>query len=76
MLRPSFTRVVVTQYVPSGSTNAAICLLVTALAIMLRYVHNRENKKLGKAEAALSEEGAEAETTGGGRVAPGFRYVY
>lgn len=64
------------QYVPGGSTNAVICLLVAALAIVLRYLHKRENKKLEKAEAALSEEDAEAETTGGSRVAPGFRYVY
>lgn len=63
------------QYVPGGSTNAVICLVVSALAIVLRFVHKRENEKLEQAEVALSEDTG-AESIGGNRVAPGFRYVY
>lgn len=63
------------QYVPGGSVNAVMCLVVSALAILLRIVHKKENKKLEKAEEELAE-GTGAESTGGTRVAPGFRYVY
>lgn len=64
------------QYIPGGSVNAVICLVVSTLAIVLRFVHKRENSKLERAEAAVAEDGVGAESTGGTRVAPGFRYVY
>lgn len=38
------------QYVPGGSANAAVCVLVGALALGLRYIYKCENKKLEKAE--------------------------
>ncbi|KAK5161644.1 hypothetical protein LTR04_003931 [Oleoguttula sp. CCFEE 6159] len=60
------------QYVPGGSANAVICMGVGAMAIVLRFVHIRKNKKLAQADSmALSEE-AENDP---GRRATGFRYV-
>ncbi|KAK0705671.1 major facilitator superfamily domain-containing protein [Lasiosphaeris hirsuta] len=66
------------QYVPGGSTNAVVCLLVGSLAIALRYIHKWENKKLEKAEredAANAEAGVTADADVDRR-ALGFRYVY
>lgn len=66
------------QYVPGGATNSVVCLLVAALALVLRFVHIRENKKLEKAEREAEEAGGvESQAP----VAPdhppaGFRYVY
>ncbi|RMZ08949.1 hypothetical protein D0860_04457 [Hortaea werneckii] len=59
------------QYVPGGSANAAISLCVGLLALVLRWLHQWENKKLERAE----QEGAEEDGEGEQR-APGFRYVY
>lgn len=68
------------QYIPGGSTNAVVCLLVASLALGLRYLHQWENKKLEKAEEAVGEEGGDvgvADDAGGaGRRAVGFRYIY
>lgn len=68
------------QYIPGGSANTAICVLVALLALMLRYVHKWENKKLDRAE---NEANAVAEENGKGDLAatpelrePGFRYIY
>ncbi|KAK0638979.1 major facilitator superfamily domain-containing protein [Cercophora newfieldiana] len=66
------------QYVPGGSANAVICLLVASLGIALRYVHKWENKKLEKAEAedaANAENGVVADAAVDRR-AVGFRYIY
>lgn len=60
------------QYVPGGSANAVVSLAVVGLALMLRYIHLRENKKL---EAGERGEGNEEEE-GIGRRGEGFRYVY
>ena len=62
------------QYIPGGSTNAIICLLVGSLALVLRWLHIRENKKLEQAEqnraaGVVEEEGADVR-------ADGFRYIY
>ncbi|KAM0494984.1 hypothetical protein ACHAP8_008362 [Fusarium lateritium] len=65
------------QYIPGGSANTAICVLVALLALMLRYVHKWENKKLDKAEAeanAITEESGK--TTGSQLRESGFRYIY
>lgn len=72
------------QYVPGGSANTAICVLVAILALVLRYLHKWENKKLEKAE--LDDAAALAEGGGGEKTAPvdlkqerraaGFRYIY
>jgi hypothetical protein len=66
------------QYVPGGSTNSVICLLVGLLAIALRYIHKWENKKLEKAEiedATNAENGAVVDASVDRR-AVGFRYIY
>lgn len=63
------------RYIPGGSANAAISVSVAILALVLRFIHQRENKKLEKAEAeSLQDEPAE-ERAGDMRI-PGFRYVY
>ncbi|KAF4773647.1 major facilitator superfamily transporter [Colletotrichum scovillei] len=71
------------QYVPGGSANTAICVLVAILALVLRYLHKWENKKLEKAElddaAALAEGGGEKAAPVDlkqERRAAGFRYIY
>ncbi|KAK3315600.1 major facilitator superfamily domain-containing protein [Apodospora peruviana] len=62
------------QYIPGGSANAVICLLVGSLALGLRFLHIRENKKLEQAErsraAGVVEEASED------RRGDGFRYIY
>lgn len=68
------------QYVPGGSTNSVVCLMVAALAIALRFIHKWENKKLERAEQeqmASGEAGLKdpVEATVDQRGA-GFRYVY
>lgn len=66
------------QYVPGGSANAIICLLVGLLALVLRYLHKWENKKLEKAEvedAANAEAGVTVDAAVDRR-ATGFRYIY
>ncbi|KAI9158066.1 transporter [Paramyrothecium foliicola] len=68
------------QYIPGGSANAVICLLVAALALILRYIHIKENKKLEQAELAAAgteDAGIKASgSTGGNKRAVGFRYIY
>ncbi|KAK3493454.1 major facilitator superfamily domain-containing protein [Neurospora crassa] len=65
------------QYIPGGSANSVICLLVGLLALFLRYLHKWENKKLERAEA---EEANNPETAAvaasSDRRAAGFRYIY
>ncbi|KAM7213837.1 phthalate transporter [Rhypophila decipiens] len=62
------------QYIPGGSTNAVICLLVGLLALFLRFLHIRENKKLEQAEQ--NRAAGNVEEDGADRRADGFRYVY
>ena len=62
------------QYVPGGSANAVVCVLVGILAIVLRTLHQRENKKLERAEAEEIGETEDGATTEGRAVR--FRYVY
>ncbi|KAK4454852.1 phthalate transporter [Podospora aff. communis PSN243] len=66
------------QYVPGGSANAVICLLVGLLAIGLRYVHKWENKKLEKVEVedATNAENGVVVDASVDRRAVGFRYIY
>jgi len=47
--------------------------VVALLALLLRFVHIRENKKL---EASDREDVVQSSTDGGDRRARGFRYVY
>lgn len=61
------------RYIPGGSANAAICVFVAILALVLRCLHQWENKKLDRME----QEAADGEAQQGQeprRV--GFRYVY
>lgn len=59
------------RYMPGGYGTAGICLLVAALAFILRLIHIRMNKKLDQAEtAAYTSESVGEETR------TGFRYVY
>lgn len=64
------------QFVPGGSANAVICILVAIIAFVLRLIHIRENKKLEKAEM----EGRPGEGVASGDTDPelramGFRYI-
>jgi hypothetical protein len=60
------------RYLPGGSANPAICLVVALVALGLRLVHIRENQKLVRLEM-------ESEYTGDSQDAnvraDGFRYV-
>lgn len=64
------------QFVPGGSANAVICILVALIAFALRLIHIKENKKLERAEA----EGHQGEGVASGDTDPelravGFRYI-
>jgi hypothetical protein len=67
------------QYIPGGSANAVICLVVAVLALVLRFIHIKENKKLEAAE--LEPATSKFETKGNAeeayeKRATGFRYIY
>lgn len=68
------------QYIPGGSTNAVVCLVVAGLAIALRFIHKWENRKLERAEQeqmATGETGVKVPVEAAGdRRGVGFRYVY
>ena len=69
------------RFIPGGAANAVICLLTALMALVLRFVHVRENKKLATAEAVRGrphEDSAVVNDDEGlaGRRATGFRYVY
>ena len=64
------------QFVPGGSTNAVVCILVAGIAYALRLIHIHENKKLDKAEQeARPGEGDETGDTDPELRAMGFRYI-
>jgi hypothetical protein len=60
------------RYIPGGSANAVICVLVAVVALVLRFVHVRENEKLERKE---EEAMGEFEKGNGGERREGFRYV-
>ena len=69
------------RYTPGGSANAAVCVVVALLALVLRFVHIRENKKLEKVEQEAAQPGEPSvkvpiEAAPGDRRVAGFRYVY
>ncbi|KAK4167452.1 putative MFS transporter [Cladorrhinum sp. PSN259] len=65
------------QYTPGGSANAVICLLVGSLAIVIRYLHKWENRKLEQAERDRAENPEGGVSTSSADVrADGFRYIY
>lgn len=51
-----------------------MCLVVALLALLLRLVHQRENKKLERAEQATAE--GRENSVSGWQMKTGFRYVY
>lgn len=62
------------QYIPGGTANTVISVMVAVLAVVLRYIHKWENKKLEAAEQeAATSEGVVARAEG---APPGFRYIY
>lgn len=56
------------QYVPGGSTNSVICVLVALLALGTRIWLQKANKALSKKEQEGQLEGEDERSTG-------FRYV-
>ncbi|KAH7309691.1 major facilitator superfamily domain-containing protein [Stachybotrys elegans] len=65
------------QYIPGGSANAIICLVVAILALVLRFIHIKENKKLEQAEMEDSKYGGKEHTSEvPDKRAFGFRYIY
>lgn len=63
------------RYIPGGSANTAICVLVAATAFVLRLVHVRENKKLAAAELEDVASDANKGTTDPTGKPSGFRYI-
>ncbi|SPO07182.1 related to putative tartrate transporter [Cephalotrichum gorgonifer] len=66
------------QYIPGGTTNAVVCLIVATLALILRFIHIRENKRIEQAEREMEEMGnSEGQLTAvRDQPPPGFRYIY
>lgn len=64
------------RYIPGSGANAAICLVIICLAIVLRFVHKYENKKLERVEQEIMAGGEEGGVADSERRAVGFRYVY
>lgn len=64
------------RYIPGGTANTVVCLLAALLALVLRLVHVRENRKLENLEVADGEGRLAGDGAGGDRRAVGFRYVY
>uniref|UniRef100_A0A8H7NJT1 Major facilitator superfamily (MFS) profile domain-containing protein n=1 Tax=Bionectria ochroleuca TaxID=29856 RepID=A0A8H7NJT1_BIOOC len=64
------------QYIPGGTTNTVICMVVAALAITLRYVHKWENKKLERAEHEQRAAGETGQQGTADARSEGFRYIY
>lgn len=59
------------RYIPGGTATAVICLVVVLMAVILRFVHLKENKKLERIENEIV-----AFDAAGDRRGQGFRYVY
>jgi hypothetical protein len=58
------------RFIPGGSANAAICIVVAIIAFILRIIHIKENAKLERAELDVAAGDTEPE-----RRAVGFRYI-
>jgi hypothetical protein len=59
---------------PGSAGNAVVCVVAALLALALRIIHKRENKKLEKLEAEGIAD--PAGVAGGDQRGLGFRYVY
>ena len=65
------------RYIPGGTANTVICLMVALLALVLRFVHVKENRELERLEEReLADSGQAGTGDSGGRRTAGFRYVY
>lgn len=64
------------RYIPGGTANTVICLLVAVIALGLRAVHVRENRELEALEHADELSTHERAKTDSDRRGAGFRYVY
>jgi hypothetical protein len=62
------------QYMPGSAGNAIVCVAAAVLALALRFIHKRENKKLERLEAEGMVD--PAGVAGGTQRGLGFRYVY
>ncbi|KAJ9602393.1 hypothetical protein H2200_013248 [Cladophialophora chaetospira] len=62
------------QYMQGSAGNACVCLAAALLALALRIIYKRENKKLEKMEAEGIAD--PAGVAGGDQRGLGFRYVY
>lgn len=64
------------RYVPGGSATAVVCILVVLLAVVIRFIHARMNKRLDEEEASMEmEEGVARDHTNAVARAAGFRYI-
>ena len=59
------------QYMPGSTGNACVCIISALLALTLRFINKRENRKLDEVEREGAVDPAEADQRG-----IGFRYVY
>lgn len=64
------------RYVPGGSATAVVCILVLVLAVVIRFIHARMNKRLDEEEASMEmEEGVTGDHANAVARAAGFRYI-
>ncbi|KAH8891984.1 MFS general substrate transporter [Thozetella sp. PMI_491] len=63
------------RYFKGGVANIFICLAVAALALILRVVHQRENRRLEQADAAAEQTPDGVEDEPSNRRPAGFRYI-
>lgn len=63
------------RYILGSTINTAVCLLVVVLAIALRFIHVRENKRLERAEEEQNEISEDSDASTEARNL-GFRYIY
>lgn len=64
------------QYMPGSVGNACVCIVGALLALTLRMIHKRENRKLEEKEAAGIADPAGVGIAGGDERGFGFRYIY
>ncbi|GAB7366719.1 hypothetical protein MBLNU230_g0676t1 [Neophaeotheca triangularis] len=66
------------QYMPGSAGNAGVCVVVALLALTLRIIHQRENKKLEKLEqeGVADPAGVAVKDKKGDQRNFGFRYIY
>ncbi|KAK7230029.1 hypothetical protein V2G26_002199 [Clonostachys chloroleuca] len=63
------------RYILGSTINTAVCLLVVVLAIALRFIHVRENKRLERAEEEQNEISEDSDAYTEARNLE-FRYIY